>query len=265
MTLDELLEHAVLDALALLDEQDAALFERSFFAATPEVQRRVREIQAEVATDPAFLSGDDPDAALRPRTLRTVAEQVEFSRVELEPVSFVAQGRSTLPRRRLSTIVRSAALWQAASFALLAGLVTSTIFYVKAVGEADRMARNIASLQISDTVREALGSAPWAIMNRAETKVALSSPDRAAVGSVFIDEGSQMVIVVAYGLPSDDAPPVLQVVDGSGAEVLSLELAYSEAGLCVGYTKLVSGITSVALSQCSFTVIDGKGGRVLLA
>jgi hypothetical protein len=264
MTLDELLEHAVLDALALLDEQDVALFERSFHAASPEVQRRVREIQASVSTDPLFLSVEDPDAALRGRTVRAAAARFERSRMELEPVAFVAEGRAMLPRRRLGVIIRSAAIWQAASFALLAGLVTSTIFYVKAVGEADRMARNLASLQISDTVREAIGSAPWAIMNRAETKVALASSDRGAVGSVFVDEGSKMVIVVAYGLPATGAPPVLQIVDDSGTEVMTLELAYSEAGLRVGYAKLAGDLTTAALTQCAFAVVDGNG-RVLLS
>jgi len=255
MTHEELLELASLDALALLDDQDAALFERAFLAAPAESQRQIRELQASVAADPAFLSDEVPGDALRLRVLTHLTAQVRRSKAELEPVALVAAGRVLPSRRRPLAFLRSALVWQAASFALFAGLLTSVIFYSKAVDEADLMARNLASFQISARIRAMLGGEPWAVMGRADTKIALSSPDKSSVGCVFIDGGAKMVVVVAYGLPKTAQPPVLQVVDGDGNELLAIALKHSADGVIRAGFDSLGDLTPAMLANCTFTVV----------
>lgn len=264
MNHEELLELASLDALALLDDQDAALFERAFLAASEETQRQVREFQAAVATDPTLLADEEPGDALRLQVLSHLTAQMRRSKAELEPVALVAAGQVLPSRRRPLAFLRSALVWQAASFALFAGLVTSVTFYNKAVDEVEQMARNIATFQISDNVREVIGAEPWAVMGRAEVKVPLSSPDRSAVGTVFLDEGSNMLVVVAYGLPQSAKPPVLHVTDAAGNELLAVELQFAKDGVLRAGFDSLGALKPALLANAAFTVV-APSGEVLLS
>lgn len=279
MTLEELFETALLDALALLDEQEAALFERALLAAAPELRRRVREFQAEVATEPLLLADEDPGDALRTRTLASTSASIRRSRAELEPVAFVSEGRAMLPRRRSgAAFLRSALVWQAASFALLAALVTSIIFFARAVDEAREMARNVYREGAADLFREPLaklrdtsGGDAWTIVRRAETKVALSNPDRSAVGMVFLKEdsasgsgeGGFIVVVAAYGLAEDVGLPELVATDEFSNEILRLPLERAADGSCIALARTAT-LTQALLASCTFRVVGGAN-EVLLS
>jgi hypothetical protein len=69
MTLKDLLETAQLDALGLLDDDEAAAFDRAFRAAPQAIQARLREAQARVASSDALLADVVAPASLRPKVL----------------------------------------------------------------------------------------------------------------------------------------------------------------------------------------------------
>lgn len=266
MTTAEMLELASLDALALLDDQDAALFERAFHASSPDTQRQIRELQAQVVTDPSLLSAEEPTDLVRMRVLSHVLREVAKSRSELAPVALISgRGGRELSdglsgrRSRWGAPHRSAAVWQAASFALLAGLVTSLVFYSKAVTEADTSLAKTTRVQISDRIREALGAPPWAVMDRAEFKKSLNSPTLTETASVFADETSGLLVVVAYGLPSSAL--TLKVTDEHGALVASLPLE-REGMMHAGFLRLPE-VSALAMAAATFQIVDGAGNVVL--
>ena len=65
MTLKDLLEHAHLDALGLLDERDKAAFEAALATAPAGVRAQVRSEQARWATMETLLPDAEPPAELR--------------------------------------------------------------------------------------------------------------------------------------------------------------------------------------------------------
>jgi len=74
-TLD-LIELAVLDALGMLEKDEAQAFDAAFRAAPPAVQQRVRTEQERLANLEALLPNVSPDAGVRDRVLVAVREAI---------------------------------------------------------------------------------------------------------------------------------------------------------------------------------------------
>ena len=110
MTLQELLEHAHLDALGQLDEREQAAFEAAFTVAPPSVQAQIRREQARFATMEHLLPDVQPPADLRERVLSAVN------------AAMVAQSAGGELGLRPANRVHRA--WRAASI----GLVTAMVF-----------------------------------------------------------------------------------------------------------------------------------------
>lgn len=89
MTRDELIELAPLDAFGLLDDYEAALFNRSFHHAPASVQAEILAIQAELAENPAFLASDEPRPLLRQKVLLRVTEEIEEAAEQLKPLAHI--------------------------------------------------------------------------------------------------------------------------------------------------------------------------------
>jgi hypothetical protein len=94
MTRQELLEHAALDALGLLDQFEADLYTRSFHHAPAAVQDEVLRLQAEIASDESLVASVAPDSALRERVLRAVAEAMERDAATLGPIASIGRAQS---------------------------------------------------------------------------------------------------------------------------------------------------------------------------
>jgi len=110
MTLQELLEHAHLDALGQLDEREQAAFEAAYTVAPLSVQAQIRREQARFATMEHLLPQVEPPADLRERVLSAVN------------AAMVAQSAgSDLGLRPAQRVHRA---WRAASI----GLVTAMVF-----------------------------------------------------------------------------------------------------------------------------------------
>jgi hypothetical protein len=117
MTLQELLEHAHLDALGQLDEREQAAFEAAFAVAPPSVKAQIRREQERWAPMEHLLPQLEPSPELRERVLDAVtAAMVSQSAGEL----------SLRPSRRV------AAAWRTASIGLMTAVLVmgGAFFYV---------------------------------------------------------------------------------------------------------------------------------------
>lgn len=76
MSLQELIELAILDAMGLLDEREQASFESAFRTASPSIQAQVRREQTRLSRIEALLPDVTPPAGLRAAVLAAVREQI---------------------------------------------------------------------------------------------------------------------------------------------------------------------------------------------
>lgn len=127
---ERLLETAVSDAMGLLDEEDAALFERAFYAAPASLRLRIIALQASIVESSAFGSTDEPAPGRRTQVVDAVMREVDQSVEELAPLAIIGREIRTNSKRGL---FMPATLWRAASLALAAGLVTSLVFVFQAL------------------------------------------------------------------------------------------------------------------------------------
>ncbi|MFM8784960.1 MAG: hypothetical protein ACKOFI_07385, partial [Phycisphaerales bacterium] len=110
----------MLDALGMLDEVDAAQFDRAFRDAPPSVQSELRALQAEVAADPAFLSASDelPPADLKVRTLARVMTEVDRQEADFAPIAHIGRTATRGSRRSVSSIDANDLVQQAMDLAV---------------------------------------------------------------------------------------------------------------------------------------------------
>lgn len=196
MSREELLELAPLDAFGLLDEFEAALFNRSFHHAPASVQAEIRAIQAQLAEEGSFLSNDDPRPLLRQKVLIRIADEVENTVEQLKPLATIggaalvaSAGGATAVAHRVTAIElsdsrgesregtddtmrelvaeiraraslnerdRSTPYWRAAAFFLAAGLVASLYFLGSTMRTAEEIAQLARNRVISEQLREAV-------------------------------------------------------------------------------------------------------------
>ena len=108
MTLQELLEHAHLDALGHLDEREQAAFEAAFAVAPPQVKAQIRTEQARWAPMDHLLPDVEPSPELRERVLDAVT------------AAMVSQGAGELSMRSGR---RVSSAWRAASIGLMTAVI----------------------------------------------------------------------------------------------------------------------------------------------
>lgn len=92
MSREELLELAPLDAFGLLDDYEAAMFNRSFHHAPASVQAEIRAVQAQLAEDRSLLSEEDPRVTLRQKVLIRITEEIEEAAEQLKPLATIGAG-----------------------------------------------------------------------------------------------------------------------------------------------------------------------------
>lgn len=222
----DLRAQAMLDALGMLDEVDAAQFDRAFRDAPPSVQSELRALQAEIASDPAFQSASDeaPAADLKVRTLARVMTEVERQEADFAPIAHIGRTATRGARRSVGSIdandlvqqamdlavaradsdrfARSSRVWRAAAFALMAALVAALVFQVSTQSLAARIteyALGAASpRQIFDTLDH-----PGALtrMERAVFYRGLSAGTGAGgTVTIAVDGAARKVLAVGLGL-----------------------------------------------------------------
>lgn len=78
MTLQQLIEMAILDAMGLLDEQERDQFESAFRSASPAVQAQVRREQTRLSRIESLLPDVQAPAGLRAAVLEAVRQQIDL-------------------------------------------------------------------------------------------------------------------------------------------------------------------------------------------
>ena len=141
---------AVLDALGLLDDVDAAQFDRAFRDSPAALQAELRVVQAAVVSDPAFLATEEPSAELKLQTLTRVMTAVEQQESQFAPIALIGRMASRGNRRAARSVdtndlveqamelavlrkdverfTVSSYYWRAASIALTAALTVALVF-----------------------------------------------------------------------------------------------------------------------------------------
>ena len=130
MTTAELMELALLDVLALLDDEERSAFDRAFSAATPEVQAQVRREQTRLARIDALLPDVEAPVTLRARVLAAVraammasASPGEAAALHLARTARPVERRMHGHRRRVTPWWRAAALGATAAAVVLGTLL----------------------------------------------------------------------------------------------------------------------------------------------
>jgi hypothetical protein len=262
---DELIEQAALEALGLLDEQEAAAFERAFEAAPESVQEQIRRIQAETVTGVAAMSDEEPAPALRGKVLSAVADAIEDEARELQPIASIGvrsrrgqvatavrEERGALRHRGME---RQLMVWRAASIALAASLLTTLVLsgvYRITNGSLQQLVDNGASMR---QIEAELGTDYGRLLGGSPVIVSLQPQVPNVSGQFLLNETRGAVLL--FGLRSN-ASYTLKLRDDSG-ERLSVNLT---AGPWVTAAR-IDGLSREALAGCTFELLDDRGTRVL--
>lgn len=118
MTLQELIELAILDAMALLDDEERERFEACFRAASPAVQAQVRREQTRLSHIESLLPDVDPPAGLRARVVQAVRDEMARSAADRTAGLIMPE---IVPSRGVSP------MWRATSLGLLAAMLVLTV------------------------------------------------------------------------------------------------------------------------------------------
>jgi len=139
MTLQELLEHAHLDALGQLDEREQAGFEAAFAVAPPSVRAQIRREQERWAPMDHLLPQVEPSAELRERVLDAVT------------AAMVTQGVGELsvrPGRRVASV------WRTASIGLTTAVLVigaALVYVTNTERESNKITNNGQSTDLAGT------------------------------------------------------------------------------------------------------------------
>jgi len=131
MTTHELIELAVLNTLALLEDDEQEQFNRAFAAAPPSVQAHVRREQTRFSDIEALLPQVEPPADLRAKVVQAIrAAMAEAAAQAGLDHKINAAGHLTklmIPSRRVSPLWRASAL----GFATAAGVMVVAIIQLQ--------------------------------------------------------------------------------------------------------------------------------------
>jgi hypothetical protein len=114
MSLQELIELAILDAMGLLDEDEREVFECAFRGASPAVQSQVRREQTRLSQIDMLLPDVAPPAGMRARVIEAVRQEMARSGDTLVVPTIVRSGRVS-------------PIWRAASLGLAAAVLILTV------------------------------------------------------------------------------------------------------------------------------------------
>lgn len=230
MTLQELLEHAQLDALGLLDEEDQEPFEAAFRASAPEIQGQIRREQQRLCVVDPLLPDVPLPAGLWPKVQEAVAKARLESLVG-EAFSHEAQERvaRALPMSRSRVVHRA---WRAgaigfatAAVVLGAVLLNLSMTHRQQMANAEQDARAMA-------IAEAFGR-PYLsgqLFDKSTEKslfvaVSTESPNKAAI---FSNAGWDKAVLYTQAVSSKPGQSIRVVVLDQQGNVLR-ELAEFES------------------------------------
>jgi hypothetical protein len=155
ISLNNLREMAMLEALGLLDSVDESKFEESFGGLSPALQAELLDLQAAVAAEIAAAGDEKPDRALRYKVLARLASEIERDEVACGPIASIgsrtrrlaasasnARGVAEGEYGGVSTehrLRRSAMIWRAAAFVLGSSLLALVVIQQQSLALSGRI------------------------------------------------------------------------------------------------------------------------------
>lgn len=149
MTLRELLEHAHLDALGLLDDDEQARFNASFAGAPPEIQRAIRDEQARWSVMDILLPNVQPPQDLKTRVLASIATQIAASEARVSAA--VLADPQPVPGR----VWRG---WRASAIGLMAVSAVLGVAFVNVMSLNDNLSRQMQNTEVQRSLMVMLGA-----------------------------------------------------------------------------------------------------------
>jgi hypothetical protein len=270
---------AMLDAMGMLDDVDASDFDRAFRDASPAVQAELRELQASVATDPAFLAAsEDPPADLKARTLARVMTDVERQDERFAPIAHIGRTASRASRvgpvdqrefieqamelagarKDLERFSRSSYFWRAAAIAMTAALTAALAFQVSTksfVATVTAYALGAAAPQV--LLEELENPGAQQRFDSAVARRGVAGTDR----SLFLALGKDgTCTALACGLQAG-AEYRIRFVGDSGAEVASHRFTALRSTWAAEFD--LPEVTAADFGRVRIEVVDASGAVVM--
>ncbi len=152
MTIQEMIENAVLDAVGLLDDDEQVEFERAFDSASPKIQAMVRAEQTRLSNISGLLPCVEPPVSLKAEVIGRVREAIA--------AAYLAQ-ETTLAKRPLLELIPSrkvSPIWRAAAIGSLAAAVVFGVSVTRMTDEYDRLRDAIGKDQLLEQITQQFGS-----------------------------------------------------------------------------------------------------------
>jgi hypothetical protein len=221
MNTQQLIEMAVLDALALLDDEEREDFERSFRGASPDVQAHVRREQTRLCNIESILPNVEPPAGLRAAVLAAVRDEIALER-DHAVAGRIARGGVAL---QLLPVRRVSPLWRAAAVGLATASVVFGVTTLWMKGEFRKLETTIAAFDTNASIDNALGQEAALLVRDASVPKFALQPVSASFpgsGSLFLDNERGKGVLFCNQLPTQEEGRTYKImlVDGDGGETL---------------------------------------------
>lgn len=217
----QLIEMAALDAFDLLDPDDAAAYNESFFAQPETVQDEIRDLQAAIVEDvSALLPDDDSDRDLRSRVLIAVARRMELETTELAPLASIGRARSSAVDGDPASVDRAVRsdramhFWRAASFMLAACLVLCAMFLVQVNQHTNKITELVLGKVTHEQLRAMIGPDFEDFIHNpnCQTRVMRPVSDTfSGTAVVYVNEKTSQAFILTIGLPENAGPYTLRI------------------------------------------------------
>jgi hypothetical protein len=228
MTVQELIELSILDAMALLDEEEHVQFELALRAATPAIQAQVRREQTRLSRIESLLPDVEPPAGLRALVLEAVRAQMAMSGREHEMAGII-----TPPMARSRAV---SPLWRAAALGLAAAAVVFGITTYQFRAEYDHLTAQIQGDQLISQLQSRFGASfvRDVLFNPDTQRVVLRGQDSAFRGeaSVFVNPEWKSAKFFCRALTTPEGRNYkLAILDDNDRVVEVLQTFTSDGGL----------------------------------
>jgi len=266
MTRQELLEMAALDGLGLLESYEAALYTRSFHHAPAAVQDEILRLQSEIARDETLLPDVEPDATLRERVLRKVAEAIEKVDADLAPLATIGKNRRTADGNDIRSSFRSSGpFWRAAAFILTGSLAVTGYFLMNARQEQDELTKLVFSRFTDHQLIDKIGPDITSYLFEGNIERVVFKPVNAnsnlqAVLFVNAETGSAFLVTNKFAQAID--PTYSLQVSVSKKEPKGV-LSFMSTGALDGFRtdtiKYAATITTSMIASATWQITDADG------
>ncbi len=228
MTIQEMIENAVLDAVGLLDDDEQREFDRAFEASSPKIQAMVRAEQTRLSNLSGLLPCVDPPVSLRAEVIGRVREAIAAAYLAEEAVPARRPTLELIPSRKVSPI------WRAAAIGSLAAALVFGVSVAQMTDHYDELRDAIGKDQLIEQITQQFGSRYVQDMifdgDTARFVFTSASEDFGGQAAVFFNEGWEGARFFSTKLSSADGQRFrLAIVDDNNSVIQEL-LAFEASG-----------------------------------